>query len=271
MSGNMQGYVGNRGYKIFRWVEKIMKNTILFLVCAFLLPASLTEAVTGGQIDEFEIDANSLNWVGGKQPAFSPEPNQVPDGGPNGVGDGYLQISVSGYHLGTYNTEQWSGDYITAGINGIAMDVNRTAGPSDVSLRILLFGPGGTWASTNLAPTLTGSGWQHIVFSLKAADMTHVTGSAQVPDGTGVLQDTLAGVTKLLIRHDSVVPTVPGHHPPHITATLGIDNIVGYCRFAPLGDVNNDCRVDFLDVALMAGNWLIDCSLDSANPACLDQ
>ena len=237
--------------------------TTLLGFAALLLTVSLAAGVTSGQMDEFEINADSLGWVGGK-PGYSPPPSQVPDGGPNGAGDGYLQISVSGFHLGTYNPVQWSGDYLAAGIN-------RIAGPSDVSLRILLFGPGGTWASTNLAPTLTDTGWQHIVFSLKAADMTHVTGSPKVPDGTGVLQDTLANVGKLLIRHDRTIPTVPGFHPPHIDATLGIDNIVGYCRFAPVGDVNGDCGVDLQDLALLASNWLIDCALDSADPACLDQ
>ena len=240
------------------------------VIVAILLTATHTQAVADGQIDEFEIDYDSLGWEGGKLD-YSPEPNQMPDGGPNGLGDGYLQISVAGYHLGCFNSLQWSGDYLAAGINAIGMDVNRIAGPSDVSLRILLFGAGGTWASTSLAPTLTEPGWQHIVFSLREADLTHVTGSFKVPDGTGILQDTLANVGWLLIRHDSPIPTVPGTHPPHIAATLGIDNIVGYCRFAPLGDLNDDCQVNLQDLAVLAANWLIDCSLDSADPACLDQ
>ncbi len=43
--------------------------------------------------------------------------------------------------------------------------------------------------------------------------------------GTGDLTDTLTAVRKLLIRHDRAEPTIPGDHPPHITATIGIDNI----------------------------------------------
>jgi hypothetical protein len=39
--------------------------------------------------------------------------------------------------------------------------------------------------------------------------------------------------------------------------------------FCPVGDINLDCRVDFTDFALMAGNWLIDCALDPSDPACL--
>ena len=104
-----------------------MKASIILLtVVALLLATSLAEAVTGGQIDEFEIDANSLGWVGGN-PSSSPEPNQVPDGGPNGPGDGYLQISVSGFHLGTNNSVQWSGDYLAAGINGVNHNIHKTS------------------------------------------------------------------------------------------------------------------------------------------------
>jgi hypothetical protein len=46
-----------------------------------------------------------------------------------------------------------------------------------------------------------------------------------VTGGTGDLTDTLTAVRKLLIRHDRAEPTIPGDHPPHITATIGIDNI----------------------------------------------
>ena len=63
-----------------------MKISITLLaVAAFLMTASLAGAVTSGQIDEFEINADSLGWIGGN-PIYSPAPIQVPDGGPNGPG-----------------------------------------------------------------------------------------------------------------------------------------------------------------------------------------
>ena len=230
-----------------------MKAYIFLVVGSLLLGTSTAQGITAGQVDDFEIGGDTANWTGGK-PGFSPAPSQVPDGGPGGLGDGYLQISVAGFHLGTRNLAgQWAGDYLAAGVTAIEMDVNRIAGPSNVSLRILLFGPGGTWASTNLAPTLTGPGWQHLSFGLSAADLTHVTGSTkpQAPDGTGILGDTLSGVTDLLIRHDSATPTIPGNHPPHITATLGIDNITALLA----GDVNNDGFVGGGDLNSIISNW----------------
>jgi hypothetical protein len=45
--------------------------------------------------------------------------------------------------------------------------------------------------------------------------------------------------------------------------------IVQICEYALSGDLNNDCRVDFLDFAVMAANWLVDCDLTPDNPACV--
>jgi probable HAF family extracellular repeat protein len=41
------------------------------------------------------------------------------------------------------------------------------------------------------------------------------------------------------------------------------------CPYALAGDVNDDCRVDFRDVAILAENWLVDCESDATNPACI--
>jgi hypothetical protein len=45
--------------------------------------------------------------------------------------------------------------------------------------------------------------------------------------------------------------------------------IVQICEYVLSGDLNNDCRVDFLDFAIMASNWLTDCTTDPSNPQCL--
>ncbi|MCK4827061.1 hypothetical protein KA005_65610 [bacterium] len=41
------------------------------------------------------------------------------------------------------------------------------------------------------------------------------------------------------------------------------------CQYALAGDLNDDCKVDFLDFALMAMNWLIDCNQTPEDPACV--
>jgi len=41
------------------------------------------------------------------------------------------------------------------------------------------------------------------------------------------------------------------------------------CQFALAGDLNNDCKVNFLDFAVMAFNWLTDCNSLPLDPACV--
>jgi hypothetical protein len=41
------------------------------------------------------------------------------------------------------------------------------------------------------------------------------------------------------------------------------------CPYSVAGDVNADCKVDILDLAALAQNWLIDCSLSPTNPPCV--
>jgi hypothetical protein len=40
------------------------------------------------------------------------------------------------------------------------------------------------------------------------------------------------------------------------------------CDNPPIGDINGDCRVDYEDFALMASNWLLDCSQTPGQPNC---
>ena len=43
------------------------------------------------------------------------------------------------------------------------------------------------------------------------------------------------------------------------------------CSFTLIGDLDGNCRINFRDVALMAGNWLVDCMVDPDDPACISQ
>ena len=54
---------------------------------------------------------------------------------------------------------------------------------------------------------------------------TSSAGMSPTSGGSGSVNDTLAGVTNVLIKHDYATPTGAGGHPPHVTATLGLDNI----------------------------------------------
>jgi exo-beta-1,3-glucanase (GH17 family) len=59
-----------------------------------------------------------------------------------------------------------------------------------------------------------------------------------------------------------------------LTTNADIDNIyisyaVEFCDYSLEGDIDGNCRVDFIDLAIMAQNWLIDCRLTPGNPACV--
>jgi hypothetical protein len=45
--------------------------------------------------------------------------------------------------------------------------------------------------------------------------------------------------------------------------------IVPICEYALAGDLNDDCKVDLNDFAIMASNWLVDCFEEPSNPACV--
>ena len=54
----------------------------------------------------------------------------------------------------------------------------------------------------------------------------------------------------------------------HDNQTGNYDLLVtkGFCSYTPKGDLNGDCKVDMLDLAIMTSNWL-DCGL-SDQSAC---
>jgi len=61
-----------------------------------------------------------------------------------------------------------------------------------------------------------------------------------------------------------------------VPSFLAVDNLTitegpvePWCNYILAGDINNDCKVDFFDYAIMLENWLIDCSITPENPACV--
>lgn len=190
---------------------------------------SNASAVTLGQADTFETETTE-SWEGGERPGITMSSNTA-TGGPTGAGDAYLQVTTTAFRVVTRNEAQWTGDYLAAGINAIELDLNAFAytavpsvhvptPPTDLQLRLILWGPGGMFTSSDIASPTAGSGWQHVSFSVRPEDLVQVGTT-----GTGVAGDSLANVTKLMLRHDANPATVQGNHPPSATATIGIDNI----------------------------------------------
>ena len=126
----------------------------LWVVLAMLatMPNTAVADVTAGQVDDFNETEES--WRNGLAPG-----TRIEDGGPDGDGDGYLQV-VSGQavpRLVIFNEFQWSGDFLAEGVTSITAMV-RNESDDDIQLEVRLAfgnalgGPlnGGTWfASTN--------------------------------------------------------------------------------------------------------------------------
>jgi len=52
------------------------------------------------------------------------------------------------------------------------------------------------------------------------------------------------------------------------TSRIEIDYLAP-CNYILVGDLDNNCRVDFVDFAMMAANWLNDCITTPGDPACI--
>lgn len=190
-------------------------------LCA--MPTVGQAQVAVGQRDTFE-DGTTMGWgVGPEHPA---PPRNIPTGGPGGAGDNFLLLSAfggngPGSRMSVINMSQWTGDYRTAGIGTISMDVFNF-GPSDLFLRLLVAdpvaGPPTNAAISSDALFLAaGSDWTHVAFRLDPASLTAVLGT---------VNGALSNVTELRLFHnpDPVFAGPPGSSPP-VLASLGIDNI----------------------------------------------
>jgi hypothetical protein len=173
-------------------------------------------AVDPLQVDDFE-DGTTMGWEEG---APSPNPPvNVPDGGPGGAGDAYLENASSGgtgagSRMVMFNNAQWTGDYVAAGVVALQADLINL-GASDLPMRVAVEGAGGgRYASVDPVVLPAGSGWLLVVFDLTDAGMVQV-GGAQT------LAEVLASVTELRV----LASNVPDWNGAALVATVGMDNL----------------------------------------------
>lgn len=181
--------------------------------CAVVGLAVWAVAIALGQQDDFQ-DGTTQGWGGGANPT------NVPDGGPNGQGDRFLQITSrggfgEGSRLATFNLAQWTGDYQAAGVDGIRVHM-RNQSNQTLSMRVVLFGPlGSRFTSRNAILLPPDNTWHEVTFSLREADLLNVFG----PE---TYAQVITNVTRLMFRHDA---DPPGEGGDPIAAQMGIDNI----------------------------------------------
>jgi hypothetical protein len=173
-----------------------------------------------GQKDDFQ-DGTLQNWANGHN---MPPPTNVPDGGPAGAGDRFLQFSATGGFgaggkLVIFNRTQWQGNYISAGISAIDMDLKNLSGPT-LHMRIGMkssTGPGAPgYESANPFDLPADGQWHHAVFNLTTGDFVGVNGPPP-------LDTFLLSVAELRILSEAGPNlTLTGDA---VAATAGVDNI----------------------------------------------
>jgi hypothetical protein len=187
----------------------------------FALSGVVAQAASIGQVDDFE-DGTTQGWVVnllgmGVHPA---PPANIPNGGPSGAGDNFLQLegvggAGAGNRLVAINLGQWAGDYLAGGIGLISMDLINL-GATDLDIRFYLENPMGAPptddAVTDAFFLPAGGGWTSATFNVTAGGLNLLHGD---------LNTLLSNVTALRIMHGPAVEFPPAT----VVGLLGVDNI----------------------------------------------
>lgn len=181
------------------------------VVCGVLAVCAVQAQVSLGQVDTFDTD--TMFWQGAN-------PTWTAGGGPGGAADAFLHLHSTGQggpqsKMAAYNQSQWSGDFITAGIASIGVDLNNL-GDSALVMRIVFFDTNRStqWESLSSASLSAHSGWQHFSFSLDSSNFVQTEGSTS-------FASTLSAANQMMFRHN---PN-PSNGGVTILADLGVDNI----------------------------------------------
>jgi hypothetical protein len=148
-------------------------------------------------------------------------------------GNSYLNITADGEgvfgKMITFNINpEWTGDYYSAGVNGIWMDIANMSVSDTVYLRIALGNraspqqTGGTWfisQSSIVIPTL--SSWTNVFLPLMESDLT-VVGNLSGEMGTDSYADTFSDIQNIRIL-SAAIPL--GAIGDEFVGDVGIDNV----------------------------------------------
>ena len=224
-------------------------------------PATLSLAITAGQVDDFQDSAQ--NWMNGQNPG-----TVVETGGPDGVGDAYLQVSAdggasSGSRLSIFNSaafvpSQWAGDYIAEGITSISA-MMRNDGDVPLELRVVFGDTGapdfdGIWYASAESISLPALGdWTAVEFPILETDLESV-------ENPGTYEDLMSDVLTIRFVHSAEASS----RGDTVFATLGIDNIMANVGVEELvGDYNFNGVVDAADYNVWRDTFGSEIDLDA--------
>ncbi|MGB5471913.1 MAG: hypothetical protein WBQ78_00365 [Gammaproteobacteria bacterium] len=142
-------------------------------------------------------------------------------------GDNFLQVvvdgtSVQGGRLTFFNRLQWTGDYTTAGVTAIDLELKFGRLLNlDLQLANNVDTIGGVFATSASISLDTGSGWTRVVFSLLPGDRIPASGDIGGNTDDIDVQAALANVLELRLLNS----VTRGWNGLPVNGTLGIGNI----------------------------------------------
>ena len=195
----------------FRNVTALLAATVLFCDSR-----PVNAQITLNQIDTFGT-GTAANWTQGPLGTGV----AVVLGGPAGAADQYLQITSIGgggatSRLVTFNRTQWIGNYRTAGVTAISMDLRAPVSNNQARPIRLAFRDGATNTGySSVAFSLPNDGlWHNTQFALSSANFS--------PIGSPTPFDTFLTTTTELRILSAASPSFLGDS---IVAVVGVDNI----------------------------------------------
>jgi hypothetical protein len=188
-------------------MPRTIRNSCGLVAVVFALTVVSAHAITLGQIDDFQ-DGGEAGWID----LNSVITTNIADAGPLGAGDYVLEAACTNRFV-FYNQAQWAGDYITAGVARISMDVQHSNG-FPLALRLGIskdpFGPNGagdTYVSENSIAVPNDGAWRHIIFDVTPAAFVPSSGNDETtPNAAAALMD----VYHLRILHNTVTGDFTG-------------------------------------------------------------
>jgi hypothetical protein len=193
-----------------------MRPLSLFLITLVCAP-TFAGAITLGQVDDFQ-DATLQGWRSGSDNPNGPV--NTAGAGPDGAGDRALIATANGTagaggKLVIFNTDQWAGDYLAAGVNAIGLDLSNLSA-TDLTIRAVLTGTGGSFSTTQTAFLPGGDPtYRHVALSLQPEDLISVGA------GEGDVLATLGTVRQIRLLHSAS----PDFRGDPVVAQLAVDNV----------------------------------------------
>ena len=180
--------------------------------------ATSASAISLSELDDFETSPTTLGWQeGGASP--NPPVRVQSTANPLSGNRFFLRnVASGGFSAGgrqiMFNGAQWAGDYLTAGVSAINLDL-RNSGATDLTVRLAFqFSTGARAATADALDLDAGSGWVNTTFDI--LDLVYVDGTS------GMAGEDLEGVIQLRI----LAAESPAFRGDPIPSTLDADNIL---------------------------------------------